>query len=268
MQETLLIRFHEIILMIYLFSIICYFVDFINKNYKTRTVGFYSLGIVWVLQTISLSIFFIHTKQVPLGSIFDVFLTWIIISISLILNLIKVMNFSVFFLNLIGFILMTLNTFQPEHYQTQIQQVAVINELLLIHIALAVLSYAFFAIAFVNSLLYIIQYRNLKEKNFDQNYFRIGSVATLETIVFYSTLVAWIILILSTILGAQWGIFAVGKRIFIDPKVIFSSIITLLYGVYILIRIKKWISQRNLIYFNIILFCLCMINLFFLTHFR
>ncbi|MDU6447401.1 MAG: cytochrome C assembly protein, partial [Staphylococcus epidermidis] len=28
MQETLLIRFHEIILMIYLFSIICYFVDF------------------------------------------------------------------------------------------------------------------------------------------------------------------------------------------------------------------------------------------------
>lgn len=58
MQETLLIRFHEIILMIYLFSIICYFVDFINKNYKTRTVGFYSLGIVWVLQTISLSIFF------------------------------------------------------------------------------------------------------------------------------------------------------------------------------------------------------------------
>ena len=38
---------------------------------------------------------------------------------------------------------MTLNTFQPEHYQTQIQQVAVINELLLIHIALAVLSYAF-----------------------------------------------------------------------------------------------------------------------------
>ncbi|PTE91572.1 cytochrome C assembly protein, partial [Staphylococcus epidermidis] len=237
MQETLLIRFHEIILMIYLFSIICYFVDFINKNYKTRTVGFYSLGIVWVLQTISLSIFFIHTKQVPLGSIFDVFfsLTWIIISISLILNLIKVMNFSVFFLNLIGFILMSLNTFQPEHYQTQIQQIAVINELLLVHIALAVLSYAFFAIAFVNSLLYIIQYRNLKEKNFDQNYFRIGSVATLETIVFYSTLVAWIILILSTILGAQWGIFAVGKQIFIDPKVIFSTIITLLYVFYIFI---------------------------------
>ena len=102
---------------------------------------------------------------------------------SLVLNLIKVLNFSVFFLNLIGLILMAMNTFQPKNYQTQIQQVAVINELLLVHIGLAVLSYAF-AVAFVNALLYIIQYRNLKEKNFDQNYFRIGSVGTLESIIF------------------------------------------------------------------------------------
>ena len=58
---------------------------------------------------------------------------------------------------------MSLNTFQPEHYQTQIQQIAVINELLLVHIALGI-KLCIFAIAFVNSLLYIIQYRNLKEK--------------------------------------------------------------------------------------------------------
>ncbi|MBL7573390.1 cytochrome C assembly family protein [Staphylococcus saccharolyticus] len=269
MQETLFIRFNEVILIIYLLSIVCYLVDFINKTHKIRTLGVYSLGIVWILQTISLSIFIIQTKHLPLGSIFDVFfaLTWIIISLSLVLNLITVLNFSVFFLNLIGFILMAMNTFQPEHYQTQVQQVAVINELLLVHIGLAVLSYAFFAVAFVNSLLYIIQYRNLKEKNFDQNYFRIGSVATLESIIFYSTLIAWIVLIVSIILGAQWGIFSVEHRIFIDPKVMLSSVITLLYGIYILLRIKKWISQRNLIYFNIILFCLSMINLFFTTHF-
>lgn len=269
MQETLFIRFHEFILIIYILSIVCYFVDFIRKSYKVRTLGVYSLGIVWILQTISFSVFIIQTEKVPLNSIFDVFftLTWIIITISLVLNLIKVLNFSVFFLNLIGLILMAMNTFQPKNYQTQIQQVAVINELLLVHIGLAVLSYAFFAVAFVNALLYIIQYRNLKEKNFDQNYFRIGSVGTLESIIFYSTLTGFIVLILSIILGAQWGVFAVGNKIFIDPKVILSSVITFLYGVYIFLRIKKWITQRNLVYFNIILFCLCMINLFFTAHF-
>ena len=78
-----------------------------------------------------------------------------------------------------------MNTFQPEHYSTNVQRIALINELLLVHIGLAVLSYALFALAFVNSLLYIIQYRNLREKNFDQKYFRIGSVATLETVVLF-----------------------------------------------------------------------------------
>ena len=111
-------------------------------------------------------------------------LSWIIICIALVLNVVKVLSFSVFFLNVIGFILLMMNTFQPEHYSTNVQRIAVINELLLVHIGLAVLSYALFALAFVNSLLYIIQYRNLREKNFDQKYFRIGSVATLETVVF------------------------------------------------------------------------------------
>ena len=222
-----------------------YFIDFISKSYKVRTLGVYSLGIVWVLQTISLS-FYHSNSKVPLNSIFDVFftLTWIIISLSLILNLIKVLNFSVFFLNLVGLALMAMNTFQPEHYQTQVQQVAVINELLLVHIGLAVLSYAFFAVAFVNALLYIIQYRNLKEKIFDQNYFRIGSVATLESIIFYSHTNRLYRSYFEYYFRCSMGRFAIGNRIFIDPKVIFSSIITLLYGVYILLRIRKWIAQE------------------------
>ena len=58
---------------------------------------------------------------------------------------------------------MAMNTFHRKIIKPN-QQVAVINELLLVHIGLAVLSYAFFAVAFVNALLYIIQYRNLKRK--------------------------------------------------------------------------------------------------------
>ncbi|ORO17413.1 cytochrome C assembly protein, partial [Staphylococcus aureus] len=78
MQENLFIRFNEIILLMYLISIICYFYDFVQKSHKIRSLGIYLL---------------------PLGSISDVFytLSWLIISISLILNLIKVLNFSVFF---------------------------------------------------------------------------------------------------------------------------------------------------------------------------
>lgn len=269
MQETLFIRFHEIILVIYLISILCYFIDFVRKSYKIRELGIYTLGIVWILQTISLSIYMTSHSHIPLNSLFDVFffLAWIIISISLILNVVKVLSFSVFFLNVIGFVLLMMNTFQPEHYSTNGQRVTIINELLLIHIGLAVLSYAFFALAFVNALLYIIQYRNLREKKFDQKYFRIGSVATLETIVFYSSLSGLIILIFSIILGAQWGFYAVGESIFTDPKVILSTIITILYSMFVIVRLNQWLKSIHLIYFNIVLFCLCMINLFFTAHF-
>ncbi|RIM74737.1 cytochrome C assembly protein, partial [Staphylococcus arlettae] len=40
MQDALLIRFHELILRIYLISIACYFYDFFNKNFKIRNTGF------------------------------------------------------------------------------------------------------------------------------------------------------------------------------------------------------------------------------------
>lgn len=270
MQETLFIRFHEIILIVYLISILCYFIDFVRKSHKIRVLGIYALGIVWFLQTISLSMYITSHSDVLFNSIFDVFffLSWMIISISLVLNIIKVLSFSVFFLNVIGFILLTLNTFRPEHYTNSIQRVQVINELLLVHVGLAVLSYAFFALAFVNALLYIIQYKNLKEKNFNQKYFRIGSVATLEKIIFFSTLGGLVIFILSVILIAQWGIYAVGVAIFKDPKVMLSVIITLLYTGYIVMYLKKKIISINLIYFNIMIFCLCMVNLFFITHFN
>ncbi|MDT3920005.1 cytochrome c biogenesis protein CcsA, partial [Staphylococcus saprophyticus] len=67
-------------------------------------------------------------------------------------------------------------------------------------------------------------------------------------------------------LGAQWGINTIGMDIFVDPKVIMSVIITILYGLYLLLRVRQSISKHKLIYINIILFCLNMINLLFTSH--
>lgn len=268
MQEFLFIRLNELILLIYLLSIACYFFDFVRKNHRIKTIGFVTLGVVWMLQTISLSLYINVTKQIPLGNIFDVFfaLAWLIISISIVISVIKQINLSIFLFNIIGFLLIAVNTFQPMRYQSTGEKLNIINELLIVHISFAVISYALFAFAFVNCILYLIQYNNLKQKKFDQKYFRIGSVATLEQVVFYSSLIGFTFIIFSIILGAQWGFNTLGGYILIDPKVIMSLIITLLYGIYLIFRVKKIINKHKLIYFNIILFCLSMINLFFASH--
>ena len=69
MQETLFIRFHEIILIVYLISILCYFIDFVRKSHKIRVLGIYALGIVWFLQTISLSMYITSHSDVLFNSI-------------------------------------------------------------------------------------------------------------------------------------------------------------------------------------------------------
>lgn len=265
MQDALFVRFHELILLIYFFSIACYFYDFFNKNFKIRNTGFISLGIVWVLQTISLSIYIVETQQLPLTNIFDILflITWLIIAISLIISVIKPINFSIFLFNLIGFILIALNTFQPTDQLAKGQKLTIMNELLVVHIGFATISYAFFALSFVNCILYLLQYNNLKHKRFNQKYFRLGSVATLERIVFYCSLIGFILLIISLILGVQWGMNTIGSTILYDSKVLFSFVIGIFYALYLFIRIRQLIMKHKLVYFNVVLFILCMINLLF-----
>ena len=72
MQETLFIRFHEIILIVYLISILCYFIDFVRKSHKIRVLGIYALGIVWFYKQ-SLCLYITSHSDVLFNSIFDVF---------------------------------------------------------------------------------------------------------------------------------------------------------------------------------------------------
>lgn len=269
MQDIFFVRFHEVTLLIYLLSISCYFYDFFKKNHKIRMLGFYTLGIVWLFQTISLSLYVNSVQSVPLGSVFDVFyfLNWLILSISIVISVVKQLDFSIFLFNAIGFVVMTIHTFRPNETFIQHAEFNVNHELLIIHVSLAIISYALFSLAFVNGALYVLQYRNLKQKHFDQKYFRIGSVYNLEKMMFYSTLIGLIILIIGVILGAQWGFQTIGLAILLDPKVISSIILMICYVVYIILRTKKWVSPLNQVLFNMLIYMFSMFNLIFISHF-
>ena len=267
MEEAFLIRFHEGIFIIYLISVICLTLDVLQKNSKFQNIGFYTLGLTWVLQTISLVLYIFWMGQLPLTSIIESFyiLTWLILTITFIFSVFRSSEFMIAFLNLLGFLFMAIHTFHPNQFRLDGTRLNAINELLVFHISFALLSYVLFAIAFVNALLYLIQFRNLKEKRFTQEYFRIGSVATLEKGVFYSSFLGAMLLFVSLILGVQWGLISVGLPIFYDLKVILSLLILICYIVYITLRLLRKFSSLALIYGNIALFFCCMINLILVT---
>lgn len=268
MQDAILIRFNEFILLLYIMSLSCYFIDFLSKHYMTKRLGYYLMGIVWVAQTISLLLGIVKTQHVPLGSIFEVFnvLSWLIILISLVVYVYKKLEITLFFFNCIGVILMAIYTFQPVEFQHNGAKFTAMNELLVAHISLAVMSYAFFAFSFVNALVYLLQYRNLKKKRFNKQFVRITSIDVLGRVVFYTALIGFISLLVSLILGLQWGIYSIGLAILSDPKVISSLVIVILYGVFVVLLAKKQHIQAQLMYLNIGLFVLTMANMFIITH--
>lgn len=267
MKEAFLIHFHEIVLLVYLICIVAFILDLFQKNRRLQAIGFNTLWIVWLGQTISLTIFILWRGYLPLTSIVEsmLTLTWLILTISFILASLKQSDFMVVFLNILGFIFMAINTFHPYQFQLDVSRITVVNELLVFHISLALISYVIFAVAFVNSILYLIQHHNLKEKKFTQNFFRISSLSTLEKLVFYSTVLGNLLLFASLILGIQWSLMTVGANIFTDIKVISSLLIFLCYTIYILCRLTNRFKHISLMYSNIVLFLSCMINLVFIT---
>ena len=60
-----------------------------------------------------------------------------------------------------------------------------------------------------------------------------GSIDQLEQNVFRFTLVGFLVLLISLILGIQWGLIIIGSEIWIDSKVVGSLIVLLLYGIYL-----------------------------------
>ena len=112
-----------------------------------------------------LIMYIVETKRFPILSLFEgiYFYAWLLLTVSILLHLFSKPSYVVFFLNVIGFIFMTIHTFAP----TQIKQSpigdALISELLFIHITFAILSYVAFAMSFVFAILYLLLYKILKK---------------------------------------------------------------------------------------------------------
>ena len=114
-MELLMTRLHEATVLLYAISMLLYFIDFLNNNQKANKVAFWLLSIVWVLQTIFLFLYVMKTGRFPVLTIFEglYFYAWVLISLSLIINRLLRVDFTVFFTNVLGFMVMAIHTFAP-----------------------------------------------------------------------------------------------------------------------------------------------------------
>lgn len=257
-------RLHELTVVLYAFSVLLYFYDFLNHNRKANRIAFWLLAFVWVLQTLFLFLYMIKTGRFPVLTVFEglYFYAWVLITLSLGINRLLRVDFIVFFTNILGFIVMAIHTFVPEQNGSHMVGKQLISELLLIHITMAILSYGAFSLSFVFSLLYLIQYDLLKRKKWGTRLLRLADLNKLEQSSYILAVIGVPILLLSLILGLQWAFLKVPGMPWYDMKIIGSFLLLMAYSIYLYLRTVKGFAGKSLALWNVASFLIVLINFF------
>jgi len=266
MYDIQMTRLHELTVVIYAFSVLLYFFDFIHHNRKANRIAFWLLAFVWVLQTVFLFFYMMKTGRFPVLTIFEglYFYAWVLVTLSLGINRLLRVDFIVFFTNILGFIVMVIHTFAPVQYQSHVMGEKLVSELLLIHITMAILSYGAFSLSSVFSLLYLIQYDLLKRKKWGKRLMRLADLSKLEQLSYILAVIGVPMLMLSLILGLQWAILKVPGMPWYDIKIIGSFIVLTAYSIYLYLRIARNLSGKSIALWNIGSFLVVLINFFLL----
>ncbi|MEK3890562.1 cytochrome c biogenesis protein [Bacillus sp. FSL K6-3431] len=264
MFELWMIRLPEIVIVIYALSIMLYFIDFIAKNQKANRLAFWLLSIVWILQTIFLFLYMLQTGRFPVLTLFEglYFYAWVLITLSLAIHKILKVDFTVFFTNIVGFSIMAIHAFTPIQRPSQLMAEQLVSELLFIHITMAILSYGAFTLSFVFSVLYLFQYKLLKEKKSLKRLWRLSDLAKLEKISYVLNMIGVPILLLSLILGLLWGYIKLTYLFWYDSKIIGSFVLLFIYSFILYLHGKKDIFGRKFALWNIAAFLIVLINFF------
>jgi HemX protein len=250
--------------MIYMYalSLLFYFSDFANANRSAKRMGTGLLLFVWVLQTAYLvSNLYGHLTEWAFARSDVLFMfSWLIVTISLLINRFFRIELFVFFVNVLGFAILALNIFGNPHVKPIKAGWDINDELLFIHITLAIGSYAAFSIAAIFSGMYLFLHKMLKAKKFSQTVMRLPSLEKIEHYTYFSVIIGAPLLLLALSLGVVWVVLEGNHNLLYDPKVINSFFVLAAYAFYLFQQQSMRISGYKLAAWNLAAFLIVVLN--------
>jgi cytochrome c-type biogenesis protein CcsB len=127
------------------------------------------------------------------------------------------------------------------------------------HASVAFLAYASFFITFVSAILYLIQEKELKDKNFRFLYFRLPSLQICDELLRRSLYAGFILMSITIMTGALWAQQAWGRYWSWDPKETASLVTWAIYLLLVNYRLSsawrgRWASYIGIVGFVSVLF--------------
>lgn len=255
--------FYDAIVYIYALSLLFYFSDFVGANQRAKRMGTGLLSFVWSLQFVYLAVSLYGSRTMLDFTLLETLLlySWLLITLSLVIHRFFRIDLFVFLVNLFGFAVLLLPAFFNPSFSTTIPGALFGDKLLFAHAALAIVSYAAFAVAAVFSGMYLFLHRQLKEKNWSQTMKRLPSLEVIHRYTGYAVIAGAPLLLISMALGFVRLWLQGDVRVLFDSKVLNSIIVLGAYAFYIIQRFSLRIPGVRLAAWNLAAFAVVLINL-------
>jgi cytochrome c-type biogenesis protein CcsB len=130
-----------------------------------------------------------------------------------------------------------------------------------VHTSLAVLGDAAFAFAFIVSIMYLIQERQLKSKHLGAIFHRLPSLDIMDTLGYKALTFGWPLYTLGMLTGSIWANSAWGTYWSWDPKETWSLITWVMYLALLHLRTIGW-RGRKMAFLSIVGFVFVLVSFF------
>ncbi len=135
------------------------------------------------------------------------------------------------------------------------------NRLLGLHVISALLGYAGITISAVYSILFTVQYKRIKLNQFGLIFNRLPSLEMLERLSVNSIFVGFALLTVAIVIGTVWLPQAFPDYSLLDPKLLMTGAVWLIYGSGIVVRFTSGLYGKKFMIFSVVGFVAAIIAL-------
>ena len=243
--------FNYLLPVLYFVTLAIYFYDFIKGEKKFVNVKRLFLFLTLLNHLIYLLLRTFEFNHPPITNVFEIFtvLAFAITFSYFLLELVTDIRGTGPFIIIISFIFQLISTiFISDLF---IVKEVLRNNLLGIHVMNALLGYSGFTMSAVYGFLYLILYKDLKHNRFGLIFDRLPNLEVLEKLSFYSAVIGFALLTIAIVIGVIWLPKAFPDFSYIDPKLIGTAIVWVLYGIGIMSKLIVHWRGRKLIMLSI-----------------
>ena len=248
--------FNLLLPFLYLATFAIYFYDFQQGGKKFENSKRVFLFITLFFHFLYLLLRTIQFDHPPITNVFEIF-TVLAFSISFayfILELVTDIRGTGPFIIIISIVFQIISTFFIQDL-TEVKEVLRSN-LLGIHVISALIGYSGITISAVYGVLYLILYNEIKLNKFGLIFNRLPSLEILERMSFIAAIIGFVFLSITIIIGIIWLPKAFVQFSYLDPKLIGTFAVWILYGIGLINKfLGKW-RGKKLIILSIIGFAL------------